>query len=88
MTIYGEAQMRCAPHDPDNLLDRVSRESTLQAHYCHLVGREQRLLSAHLGITAGRVLSVGSGWHPGRHLFPAPEDDQAAMRQLQARLIG
>jgi len=22
------------------------------------------------------------------HLFPAPEDDQAAMRQLQARLIG
>jgi len=22
------------------------------------------------------------------HLFPAPEDDQVAMRQLQARLIG
>jgi integrase len=22
------------------------------------------------------------------HLFPAPEDDQAAMRQMQARLIG
>jgi integrase len=22
------------------------------------------------------------------HLFPAPEDDQTAMRQLQARLIG
>ena len=22
------------------------------------------------------------------HLFPAPEDDQAAMRQLEARLIG
>ena len=32
MTI-SEAQMRAAPHDPDNLLDRLSPESTLQAHY-------------------------------------------------------
>lgn len=67
-----EAQMRAAPHDPDNLLDRLSRESTLQAHYLHLIEREQRLLGRHLGITRGTVLSVGSGWHPGRHLFPAP----------------
>jgi SAM-dependent methyltransferase len=72
MTISDDPQMRCAPHDPDNLLDRMSRESALAAHYRHLVAREQRLLGAHLGIAAGVVLSVGSGWHPGRHLFPAP----------------
>lgn len=34
--------------------------------------REQSLLAARLGIASGDVLSVGSGWHPGRHLFPAP----------------
>ena len=72
MTISDEPQMRCAPHDPDNLLDRMSSESALAAHYDHLAAREQRLLGAHLGITHGRVLSVGSGWHPGRHVFPAP----------------
>jgi SAM-dependent methyltransferase len=64
--------MRAAPHDPDNLLDRLSREETLNAHYLHLIDREQRLLAARVPIDTGRVLSVGSGWHPGRHLFPAP----------------
>ncbi|MBV9802879.1 MAG: class I SAM-dependent methyltransferase [Solirubrobacterales bacterium] len=64
--------MRCAPHDPDNLLDRMSRESTLNAHYEHLIERERQLLAKHLGITSGEVLSIGAGWHPGRHLFPAP----------------
>jgi SAM-dependent methyltransferase len=34
--------------------------------------RERELLSRRLGITRGAVLSVGAGWHPGRHLFPAP----------------
>ena len=67
-----EAQMRAAPHDPDNLLDRLSRDSTLNAHYVHLIDRERELLASRLGIEAGSVLSVGSGWHPGRHLFPAP----------------
>ena len=71
MTI-SEPDARCAPHDPDNLLDRLSRESTLEAHYRHLIERERQLLGKHLGITRGDVLSVGSGWHPGRHLFPAP----------------
>jgi len=65
-------QMRAAPHDPDNLLDRLSREETLHAHYLHLIDREQRLLAARLPIHTGDVLSIGSGWHPGRHLFPAP----------------
>ncbi len=72
MTISDEAQIGCAPHDPDNLLDRLSRESTLEAHYEHLIDRERRLLADHLNISSGEVLSVGSGWHPGRHLFPAP----------------
>jgi SAM-dependent methyltransferase len=64
--------MRAAPHDPRNLLDRFSRESTLEFHYRHVMRREQSLLAARLGIAGGDVLSVGSGWHPGRHLFPAP----------------
>jgi SAM-dependent methyltransferase len=34
--------------------------------------REREVLGRRLGIDHGRVLSVGSGWHPGRHLFPAP----------------
>ncbi len=71
MTIT-ESQVRCAPHDPDNLLDRMSRESTLETHYEHLIEREGQLIRARLGISSGEVLSVGAGWHPGRHLFPAP----------------
>ena len=35
--------------------------------------REQLLLAGRLGIESGDVLSVGCGWYPGRHLFPAPE---------------
>ncbi len=67
-----QSQLRCAPHDPDNLLDRMSSESTLETHYEHLIHREQTLLAAHLGISSGEVLSVGAGWHPGRHLFGEP----------------
>jgi SAM-dependent methyltransferase len=63
---------RSAPYDPRNLLDRLSRESTLDTHYRHLAEREQQLLANRLRIATGEVLSVGSGWHPGRHLFPAP----------------
>ena len=65
-------QPRAAPRDPDNLLDRLSRPSTMEAHYRHIMEREQQLLAAHLGIAGGDVLSVGAGWHPGRHLFPTP----------------
>jgi SAM-dependent methyltransferase len=79
---------RIAPHDPDNLLDRLSRESTLQIHYDHLVSREQRILAAHLGIPAGDVLSVGSGWYPGRHLFPAPAFRLVAVDSDPERVAG
>jgi glycosyltransferase involved in cell wall biosynthesis len=61
-----------APYTPRNLLDRISAGSTLQQHYSHLEDRERRLLARALPITSGRVLSVGCGWHPGRHLFPSP----------------
>lgn len=64
--------MRAAPHDPDNVLDRLSRDSTLELHYRHVMRREQTLLAARLSISRGDVLSVGAGFYPGRHLFPAP----------------
>jgi SAM-dependent methyltransferase len=60
------------PYTPDNLLDRRSDPGTLQIHYDQEHRREQELLGRRLGIRWGEVLSVGCGWHPGRHLFPAP----------------
>jgi SAM-dependent methyltransferase len=81
-------QMRAAPHDPHNLLDRLSRESTLESHYHHLMRREQALVNARLGISAGAVLSVGSGWHPGRHLFPAPAFRLVAVDSDPERVAG
>jgi SAM-dependent methyltransferase len=70
--VIASEQPRAAPRDPGNLLDRLSRPSTMEAHYRHTMLREQRLLADRLGIAGGDVLSVGAGWHPGRHLFPAP----------------
>jgi SAM-dependent methyltransferase len=61
-----------APYEPRNLLDRLSNEATLDSYYQHVQQREQALL-ARLAIQSGDVLSVGSGFHPGRHLFPAPQ---------------
>jgi len=60
------------PYEHDNLLDRATRESTLRHHYLRMEARERALLARRLPLTGGDVLSVGSGWHPGRHLFPAP----------------
>ncbi len=37
-----------------------------------MMARERELVSRRLGLPGGDVLSVGAGWHPGRHLFPAP----------------
>lgn len=34
--------------------------------------RERELVDRRLGISGGDVLAVGCGWHPGRHIFPAP----------------
>ena len=60
------------PYEEDNLLDRLSDESTLELHYDRIRERERQLLDTRLGLDRGRVLSVGCGWHPGRHLFPKP----------------
>jgi SAM-dependent methyltransferase len=60
------------PYEPDNFLDRHSRQSTLNAFYAHEMEREAEILRERLGLERGEVLSVGCGWHPGRHLFPAP----------------
>ena len=60
------------PYDPDNLLDRISDPDTLEVHYAQEHRRESELVSRRLPFGGGDVLSVGCGWHPGRHLFPAP----------------
>jgi SAM-dependent methyltransferase len=60
------------PYEPDNLLDRRSDPATLQLHYDQEQRRERALLERRLGLAGGEVLSVGCGWHPGRHLFPRP----------------
>jgi SAM-dependent methyltransferase len=60
------------PYEAANLLDRLTSEAALETHYRQLERRERRLLDANLQIRRGTVLSVGCGWHPGRHLFPAP----------------
>lgn len=59
-------------YDPDNLLDRMSDPDTLALQYEHTRVREQELLAPRLRHGSGDVLSVGCGWNPGRHLFPAP----------------
>ena len=56
----------------DNLLDRLSAPRTLATQYDREMRRERLLLDRHLGLAHGDVLSVGAGWHPGRHLFPKP----------------
>jgi SAM-dependent methyltransferase len=60
------------PYDPDNLLDRRTDAATLQVHYDQELRRERELLDSRLGLSGGAVISVGCGWHPGRHLFPRP----------------
>ena len=61
-----------APYREDNLLDRVSRPATLELHYEQVRRREGEILARRLPLESGEVLSVGCGWDPGRHLFPAP----------------
>jgi SAM-dependent methyltransferase len=56
----------------DNLLDRLSDPATLAVQYERGKQRERELLDRHLGFGGGDALSVGCGWHPGRHLLPRP----------------
>ena len=59
-------------YTPENLLDRMSDPATLAAQYERGKRRERELLDRHLGLDGGDALSVGCGWHPGRHLLPKP----------------
>ena len=60
-------------YTPENLLDRLSDPATLAAQYERGKRRERELLDRHLGLAGGDALSVGCGWHPGRHLLPRPQ---------------
>jgi SAM-dependent methyltransferase len=63
---------RSAAYESDNFFDRHSRQSTLEFSYRHQMAREHEIIARRLALDGGDVLSVGAGWHPGRHLFPAP----------------
>jgi SAM-dependent methyltransferase len=76
------------PYDPDNLLDRLSSAASLDHHYRLLERREQAILHRHLPLAGGRVLSVGAGWNPGRHLFPAPAFEIVAVDSDPAKVAG
>lgn len=77
-----------APYTPDNLLDRLSRQSTLEVNYGLVQDREARLVKRRLNLHQGEVLSVGAGWHPGRHLFSAPRFHLTAVDADPARVAG
>ncbi|HLM08713.1 MAG TPA: class I SAM-dependent methyltransferase [Thermoleophilaceae bacterium] len=61
------------PYWVDNLLDRLAGPRTRQVHYDQEMRREREILDRRLPLSRGDVLSVGCGWHPGRHMFPAPD---------------
>lgn len=50
----------------------MSDPATLAAQYERGKRRERELLDRHLRLSGGDALSVGCGWHPGRHLLPKP----------------
>src|SRR3954453_2330111 len=56
----------------DNLLDRVSDPGTLARQYEREMRRERELIERRLARAGGDAISIGAGWHPGRHLFPRP----------------
>lgn len=60
------------PYTPANLLDRLTPAGRMDEAYAAQKRRERALLDAHLGLRGGEALSVGCGWHPGRHLLDAP----------------
>jgi SAM-dependent methyltransferase len=53
-----------------------------------MMDRERELVARRLGLPGGDVLSVGCGWHPGRHMFPAPEFRIVAVDADPSRVAG
>ena len=80
----GASSLGAAPmseaYTPDNLLDRLSDPATLAEQYERGKRRERELLDRHLGLAGGDAISIGCGWHPGRHLLPAPQWRLVAVR--------
>ncbi len=76
------------PHEAANLLDSLTSPATLALHDAHVMARERALLSRRLPLRGGLVLSVGAGWNPGRHLFPAPAFRLVAIDSDPARVMG
>ena len=60
-------------YTPENLLDHLSDPATLAEQYERGKRRERELLDRHLQLAGGDAISIGCGWHPGRHLLPAPQ---------------
>lgn len=75
-------------YDPDNILDRMSARPTLERFYRHQFEREHALVARRLALSHGEVLSVGAGWHPGRHLFPSPSFHLTAVDADPDRVAG
>jgi SAM-dependent methyltransferase len=76
------------PYQEDNLLDALTSERLLELHDEHVKAREASLLAQRLGVVGGDVLSVGAGWHPGRHMFPSPAYRLVAVDSDPAKVAG
>ena len=63
---------RSEPYEAVNLLDRLTSRSMRERHDRQVMRRERQVLARRLPLPGGDVVSVGCGWNPGRHLFPAP----------------
>jgi SAM-dependent methyltransferase len=74
------------PYVADNFLDRRTSRARLERHYRYVERRERQLLGGALELSHGQVLSIGSGWHPGRHLFPAPQFELTAVDPVRERV--
>jgi glycosyltransferase involved in cell wall biosynthesis len=77
-----------SPYQDANLLDRLSSRAALERYYLHEQTRERALLHGTLAMDRGRVLSIGAGWNPGRHLFPAPSFHLVAVDADAMRVAG
>ncbi len=71
-------QVGSEAYDVDNLLDRLTCCSTLELFDRHQLARETAIVRRRVHRRRD-VLSVGSGLHPGRHLFPASESRMLAI---------
>jgi SAM-dependent methyltransferase len=63
---------RSEPYRASNLLDSITSKHTRAHHDRLLLAREREVLARRAPLTNGNILSIGCGWNPGRHLFPAP----------------